>query len=73
MNEVAQSTETPKENPFRQVLGNRGFRRVWIGEGISALGDHFCTIALPWLVLQLTGDSLAMEPATQVVVDVGRV
>jgi MFS family permease len=43
-----------------EVLGNRDFRLFWIGEGVSVLGDHFYMIALPWLVLQLTGDSLAM-------------
>lgn len=60
MNTLAQMTETKKENPFRQVLGNRNFRLLWIGEGVSVLGDHFTMIALPWLVLQLTGDALAM-------------
>lgn len=52
-------TET-KTNPFREVIGNYNFRLLWVGEGISVLGDHFYMIALPWLVLQLTGDSLAM-------------
>jgi len=42
------------------VLSNRNFRMLWIGEGISLLGDQFCLIALPWLVLSLTGDALAM-------------
>jgi MFS family permease len=49
-----------RTNSFGDVLGNRNFRLLWIGEGISVLGDHFYMIALPWLVLQLTGDSLAM-------------
>jgi predicted MFS family arabinose efflux permease len=49
-----------KTSPFREVLGNRNFRLLWIGEGVSVLGDHFYMIALPWLVLQLTGDSFAM-------------
>jgi hypothetical protein len=49
-----------KTSPFSEVMGNRNFRLLWIGEGVSILGDHFCMIALPWLVLQLTGDSLAM-------------
>jgi len=49
-----------KANPMKEVLGNRNFRLLWIGEGVSVLGDHFYMIALPWLVLQLTGDSLAM-------------
>jgi MFS family permease len=42
------------------VLRRRDFRLLWIGEAISLLGDQFYMIALPWLVLQLTGDALAM-------------
>lgn len=42
------------------VLQNRNFRLLWIGEGISLLGDQFYLIALPWLVLSLTGDALAV-------------
>lgn len=40
------------------VLRIRDFRLLWIGEGISLLGDQFYLIALPWLVLSLTGDAL---------------
>ena len=42
------------------VLRIRNFRLLWIGEGISLLGDQFYMIALPWLVLSLTGDALAV-------------
>jgi len=42
------------------VLRIRNFRLLWMGQGISALGDQFYLIALPWLVLQLTGDALAV-------------
>ena len=50
-----------QRNPaMLDVLRNRNFRVLWAGEGISVLGDQFYLIALPWLVLQLTGDSLAM-------------
>src|SRR5512147_2824858 len=42
------------------VLGIRNFRLLWIGEGISLLGDQFYMIALPWLVLSLTGNALAV-------------
>ena len=38
----------------------RNFRILWIGEGISLLGDQFYLIALPWLVLSLTGNALAV-------------
>jgi predicted MFS family arabinose efflux permease len=42
------------------VLKIRNFRLLWIGEGISLLGDQFYMIALPWLVLLLTGNALAV-------------
>jgi len=42
------------------MLKGRNFRLLWISEAISLLGDQFTLIALPWLVLQLTGDALAM-------------
>src|SRR5512143_3997217 len=38
----------------------RDFRLLWIGESISLLGDQFYLIALPWLVIQLTGNPLAV-------------
>ena len=41
-------------------LSDRNFRLLWIGESISLLGDQFYMIALPWLVLQMTGSALAL-------------
>jgi len=41
-------------------LRNRWFRRLWIGSAISLLGDQFYLVALPWVVLQITGSALAM-------------
>lgn len=43
-----------------EIVRGREFRLFWIGQGIARLGDQFYLIALPWLVLQLTGDALAM-------------
>ena len=60
MNIITRPHDSERSSPYREVLGNRNFRLLWIGEGVSVLGDHFYMIALPWLVLQLTGDSLAM-------------
>lgn len=39
---------------------NPNFTWLMSGAVISALGDQFTMIALPWLVLQLTGDPLAL-------------
>lgn len=44
----------------RNILRIRNFRLLWIGEGISLLGDQFYLIALPWLVLSMTGNALAV-------------
>jgi MFS family permease len=49
-----------KPGGFKAVLAIRNFRLLWVGESISLLGDQFYMIALPWLVLQLTGSALAM-------------
>jgi len=54
------ATITPSENPMLRVLGLRDFRLLWIGGTISVLGSQFSMIAMPWLVLQLTGDPLAL-------------
>lgn len=39
---------------------DRNFSWLMGGSVVSALGDQFSMIALPWLVLQLTGDPLAL-------------
>ncbi|KRB79175.1 MFS transporter [Noviherbaspirillum sp. Root189] len=48
-------------DPKRGALfGDRNFRWVFSGALISMLGDQFSLIALPWLVLQMTGDTLVL-------------
>ncbi|MEO9088861.1 MAG: MFS transporter, partial [Rhodanobacter sp.] len=42
------------------VLANHNFRLLFGGSAISALGDQFTLVALPWLVLKLTGDPAAL-------------
>jgi len=44
----------------RSVFANSHFRNLWLGAAVSALGDQFYLVALPWLVLQLTGSNLAV-------------
>jgi MFS family permease len=44
----------------RSVLAKRDFRLLWVGEAVSALGDQFALVALPWLALLLTGSALAL-------------
>ena len=40
------------------ILRNRNFLLLWSGQGISLIGDQFYLIALPWLVLQITGNAV---------------
>ena len=43
-----------------QPLAVRDFRLLFVGQGISLLGDQFYLLALPWLVLELTGSGLVL-------------
>ncbi len=44
----------------RALFANPDFRWLLTGGVISMLGDQFTLLAMPWLVLKLTGDSLAL-------------
>jgi MFS family permease len=52
MNEVPSSARHP--------LRDRPFRRLLAGSAISRLGDQCYLVALPWVVLQITGSAVAM-------------
>src|SRR5579885_2606021 len=54
------AAEHTAASPLLGVLRRGNFRLLWIGQGISLLGDQFYMIALPWLVLQVTGSALAV-------------
>ena len=41
-------------------LRNRAFVRLWAGSAVSLAGDQFYLVALPWVVLQITGSAVAM-------------
>lgn len=53
------TTEEARPRP-KSVFTNPHFRAMWIGGGVSALGDQFYLVALPWFVLQMTGSTLAV-------------
>lgn len=53
------TTEAAERRP-PGVFANAPFRNLWLGAAVSALGDQFYLVALPWLVLQLTGSNLAV-------------
>jgi hypothetical protein len=42
------------------LLRSGPFRNLWIASNLSLVGDFFSYVALAWLVLQLTGSSLAL-------------
>jgi len=49
----------PRPRPWT-VLRSADFLKLFIASNLSLLGDFFSYIALAWLVLQLTGSSLAL-------------
>ena len=51
------------QNPRTALLRDRNFTWLMSGGVISTLGDQFTQIALPWLVLKLTGDAVALGMA----------
>lgn len=46
--------------PPATVLWNRDFGLYWLGLALSALGDAFMMVALPFLVLEITGSPAAL-------------
>jgi len=54
-------SSAPAIAPAPHPLRSARFLRLWIGSGISMLGDQFYFVALPWVILQLTGSALAMS------------
>ena len=49
------------------LFQDRNFRWLMAGSAISLLGDQFTLLALPWLVLRLTGDTVALGTALALV------
>jgi len=47
-------------SPRAALFQDRNFRWLLAGGAMSMLGDQFTLIALPWLVLKLTGDPFAL-------------
>jgi MFS family permease len=49
----------PRLRPW-SVFSSGSFRKLWAATTLSLFGDFFSYIAMAWLVLQLTGSSLAL-------------
>jgi hypothetical protein len=52
--------QKPSGSPKGVLFKDRNFRWLFSGALISQLGDQFSLIALPWLVLKMTGDTLVL-------------
>src|SRR3954464_12766533 len=50
----------PASQPLPYPLRERNFVQWWLGATVSLAGDQFYIVAMPWVVLQLTGSGLAM-------------
>jgi Transmembrane secretion effector len=61
MEELVQSATAamPRPRPWT-VFASGSFRKLWAATTLSMFGDFFSYIAMAWLVLQLTGSSLAL-------------
>jgi len=51
-----------QESGKPSIFANRDYKLLFGGSTLSALGDQFTLVALPWLVLKLTGDAAAPAP-----------
>lgn len=48
------------EPTYRDLLANRDFTLIWIGQVSSSIGDGLHMVALPWLVLEMTGSTASI-------------
>ena len=62
MNRKTHASPLPGQpgGPRAALFQDRNFRWMTGGSALSMLGDQFTLIALPWLVLQMTGDTLVL-------------
>lgn len=60
MSETVEPLASAARPSLLSALRIRDFRLVWLGEGVSLLGDQIYLVAAPWLTLQLTGSGLAL-------------
>lgn len=51
------------KHPLRLVKENTDYRRLWIAETLVLIGASLRTIAIPWLVLELTGSPFLLGVA----------
>ncbi len=49
---------------YSQLIRNRSFMALWVGQAISFIGDYFYYLAIPILVNKLTGSTLLVGLST---------
>jgi hypothetical protein len=54
------SPQVAQSFPVRGLLKNWNFCLLWIGSTISLFGAEFSFVAVPWLILQVTGSGAAL-------------
>ncbi len=54
------AVSVPLHAAGKHPLRNPKFRLLWMGNTVSWTGDQFYLVALPWLVLTLTGSSVVL-------------
>src|SRR5205085_7177173 len=57
---VVAAERVPEVPGARAVLANPRFRRLWLGEAISQLGDGLTSLALLVVIHRLTGSTAAL-------------
>ncbi|MGA7732649.1 MAG: MFS transporter, partial [Chloroflexia bacterium] len=58
--QTAQSVETEKPAGLKELLRNRNYRFLWLGQIVSDFGDSLTMLALLILVNQITGSAAAI-------------
>lgn len=48
------------QRPFRLLADNPEYRRLWLAETVLTFGGGLRRVAVPWLVMELTGDPLQL-------------
>lgn len=62
MSAVSREATTPLPGRPWRILASGPFRSLWAAHLLTLLGDSFSYVAMPWLVLQLTGSAWLWAP-----------
>jgi predicted MFS family arabinose efflux permease len=57
---TAENVSSQLTPPLWAPLRYKDYRLLWSGESVSVLGTQFNLVALPWLVLQMSGSGLTL-------------